>query len=184
MYQFECEMRESGRAGWQERLRAPIDAISVEEGAVRHGGRETHLNQLLKYWHDIGQGRTPCVSTFDAQLPADLAGKISFVDCSYEDPRHFVLLRHLANPIEGLGTELSGLRLMHFPIDQHARCCAAEYVECRATNLPHYSLIDQELGGLRRRYTRCMVPLAGPDGSVRRIAYAYRSLQAPRFFFP
>ena len=107
MRDFVCEWRENGRAGWQERFRAPIDAVGVEEGAARHGGLETILFRHLKYWYQIGGGEIPSDRQFTSSLPAELEGRVSHVDVTFEDPRYFLMIDRPENPIAGLGAEMS-----------------------------------------------------------------------------
>jgi hypothetical protein len=181
MHNFLTETRESGRDGWQVRARADLNSLALEEGARRHGGRATHLLELLRYWEDLRRGRWAPQDVFMRALPAALRDRVSYIDVTCEDPRDFRFVAHQPNPIEGLGDELSGRRIREFPIAAHAKYLAAEYRECCGSRAAHYSLIDQQLWGIRRRYLRLMVPLCDLDGAVTKLAYTYRSLQRPRF---
>ncbi len=140
---------------------------------------------LLKYWESTYTGNFVWHRRFVQQLPAPLQEQVSYIDVDYAEPHHFLLRAHQPNPIPGFGNELSGKRLSEFPVDAHARFCASEYLDCRDSNVPLYSLIDQELYGngrrYRRRYTRLMLPLSDLDGRVTVIAYTCRSLQTPQF---
>lgn len=183
MHNFLTGTRESGRDGWQVRARADLNSLALEEGARRHGGRATHLLELLRYWEDLRRGRWARQDAFMRALPAALRDRVSYIDVTCEDPQDFLLEAHQPNPIKGLGEELSGRRLKDYPITAHAKYCAVEYIECRDSRAAHYSLIDQELRGIRRRYLRLMVPLCDLDGAMTKIAYVYRSLQPPCFTF-
>lgn len=177
---FDIEVRQNGLDGWQERFRGSLNALAVEEGAARNRGRETKLKLLLEYWNSIRTGSTVWQKRFVESLPDALRNQVGYIDVRPASPLNFMLLNHPSNPIKGLGDELSNKRLADYPIVSHAKFCASEYVECRDKGAPHYSLIDQELKGFRRRYVRFMAPLTDLDGRVIRISYACRSLQRPR----
>ncbi|MEK9723215.1 MAG: hypothetical protein VW405_06990 [Rhodospirillaceae bacterium] len=174
------------RLGWQERLHGRVDEAFVNEGAARHGGKGTHLFDLLNYYRAFYGGRAPRATQFKPEydLPG-LEGRVSYVDVANDDSGKFVLLAHQPSPFLGVGEELTGRPVIDHPLLRNALSCVGEYQRCASAGRPEYALIDQHLtngrGGderiaARRAFYRLLLPLADADGRIVKLAYSFRRI--------
>lgn len=150
--------------------------------AFKDREKGTVLHHLHTYWVTLPRGRfgLPHESNFfpKTQLPAQLANAVSWIDTKPGDPLKFVMRDHQASTIPGLGTELSDTPLCERPdLEMHTTACAIEFLFCKHERKPLYHEIEQTLGGLRRHYSRLMLPVENGKGEIDRIYYATRQLQ-------
>ena len=175
------------RYGWQERFHGKIDEAFVIEGAAMNDGQETHLLKLLKYYLEIHDRGTPAHTQFmpEASIP-ELSGRVSYIDVSSGDPERYAWLNHQPSPFQGVGEELSGLRLIEHPLVRNALSCLGEYRRCSGTASPEFALIDQHMNNgrsgvdriaVRRAFYRVMLPLADEYGEIAKIAYSFRRIK-------
>lgn len=162
----------------QRRTMYSIDSINSIE-------RESPMLDMLHYfWSTLRRGAnaTPLVSSFDIGriVPQADARFLSWVDSTPEDPRNFIMARHPASPIPGMGAELTGKRLGDIPISLHAESIFVEYLRCKRWQTPMFHEIEQIIGGYQRHYYRLLLPLANDKGDVTRIVYMNHFLTPPR----
>lgn len=171
---------EKGTDGSQERIRVSLDRLlSLESGlAVRNGVATSPITTLYEFWSSYRRDRiVPRFDEFNDQfrLSADPALRISYIDVRHDNPWNYVLADH-----DGLAFgSLSGKALFEYPIHQHAKSCALEYLECKSFGLPVAHYVDQKMGGIEREYVRLLLPLADLDNKVTKLVYAYRHLKRP-----
>lgn len=155
------------------------DFLILEQG--------TRLRQVYEYWLRLPQnefGLPDEAMCCPADGLPDATGLLgSWIDTRAEDPMDFIIREHSANKFPGYGVELSDQPLSKFPDPLHAFSCAAEYLFCKADRKPVYHEIQQITGGIRRHYTRIMLPFDGGDGIVSRVHYAVRHIMPPRRLF-
>ncbi len=162
----------------QRRTMYSIDSIGSFE-------RENPMLDVLHYfWSTLRKGAdaTPHVAEFDITkiVPHADARFLSWVDATPEDPRNFIMARHPASPIPGMGAELTGKRLGDIPIPLHAQSVFVEYQRCKRWKTPLFHEIEQIIGGYQRHYYRLLLPLANEKGDVTRIVYMSHFLTPPR----
>lgn len=171
---------ENGADGSQERIRvSPDRLLSLENGfAAQNGIAISPITALHEFWSTCRHGRSvPRFEVFNEQCrwSANPALRISYIDVRHDNPWHYVLTDH-----DGLAFgSLSGKALSEYPIHQHAKSCALEYLECKSFGLPVAHYVDQQMGGIEREYVRLLLPLADRDNQVTKLAYAYRHLKQP-----
>ena len=117
---------------------------------------------------------------FEKIIPDFERHDIGWIDTTAETPGDFVILHHPASPVAGWGTELGGKTLADYPNAMHAKSLALEFRRCKKWKVPLYHEIDQVIDGIAHHYTRLMVPLVDEAGTVTRIVYAVRWLEAQR----
>lgn len=161
----------------QTRFRYAIgDFLELEQG--------TRPRQLYDFWRRLpreqhGLPHERNCGPRDA-FPAACGVMGSWIETRAEDPLNFVMREHEPNEFPGYGTELSDQPLSGFPDSLHAFSCAAEYLFCKSDREPVYHEIRQVTGGIRRHYTRIMLPVAGDYGKVVRVHYAVRRIMTPQ----
>lgn len=163
--------------GFDEQTRS---LYSLEAFKAREKG--TVLMHFYHYWVTlpIGQGGIPHedVCRPKEHLPPNVAARVSWIDTSAEDPQQFIVRDHVASTIPGLGIELSDRPLCDIPaLDMHTTACAVEYLFCKHERTPMYHEIEQLISGLKRHYTRIMLPVMNDAGDVNRIYYATRQIE-------
>ena len=111
-------------------------------------------------------------------LPDRLAKQVSCIDTSANDPLDFVILEHAPSTIPGFGEELAGRPLCDRPdTDMDTTASAVEFLFCKHERTPMYHEVEQILGGLKRHFTRIMLPVENRAGDVERIYFVMRELQ-------
>lgn len=158
----------------QNRARYSIDSfLDIEQG--------TAPRRLYDYWLAArpAGGGLPQEEDFDpkSDLPEETARSVSWMDVGSDDPLAFVMRDHLASPIPGYGVELSDKPLRDFPDLSQATATAAEYNACKHAREPMYHEIEQILGGVRRHYTRIMLPVVDRDGKVTKLYCGFRQVR-------
>jgi hypothetical protein len=162
--------------GFDEQTRS---LFSMEAFKDRENG--TVLQQLYNYWITIPVGlqglpREPDFNPGET-FPPNVNDAISWIETKSEDPLKFIIREHAENTIPGLGVELSDKLLCDRPeIDMHTTACAVEFLFCKRERTPMYHEIEQILGGLKRHYTRLMLPVENNQGNVDRIYYTTRQI--------
>lgn len=163
--------------GFDEQTRSlySLDAMSErEKGSV--------LAQLFAYWEALPPGWHGLPNIKDCQpklaLPRNIAEQVCCLDTSAENPLNYIVREHATSTIPGFGTELVGRPLCDRPeLDMDTTACAVEFLYCKRERTAMYHEIEQILGGLRRHYTRIIVPVEDDSGEVCRIYFAMRELQ-------
>ncbi len=142
----------------------------------------TILRHLYNYWVTLPVGahglphEDQCRPKVD--LSAKVADMVSWIDTTPDDPLNFIIRDHVESTIPGWGVELSDKPLCNCPeMEMHTTACAVEYLFCKHERKPMYHEIDQLIGGLKRHYTRIMLPVENNAGEVDRIYYATNQLQ-------
>lgn len=166
--------------GFDEQTRSvyPLEAFLDREA-------ETPLGKLYAYWRALPSGahglpnQAECLPRRD--LPAELAQQVSSIDTCAKNPLEYVIREHAPNPIPGLGVELAGKPLCHRrETDMDTTASAVEFLFCKHERTPVYHEVDILMGGLKRCYTRIMLPVETDSGTVERIFFALRDLQPAR----
>lgn len=171
--------------GFDEQTRSlySLDAFAARES-------ESVLKRLFDYWQALprSQGGLPLSETCNpkSDLEAEFAEQICALDTSSENPLNYVVRDHAASPLPGHGHALVGRPLCDRPeLDMDTTACAVEFLYCKRERTPMYHEIEQMIGGLKRHYTRIMVPVEDSAGAVCLIYFAMREIQpAKRVTFP
>ncbi len=163
--------------GLDEQIRS---LYSLEAIADREKG--SVIEQLYGYWEALPPGWHGLPNIRDCQpkfvLPPHLADQICCLDTSSDNPLNYLVREHAASTIPGFGIELAGRPLCDRPeLDMDTTACAIEFLYCKRERTPMYHEIEQILDGLKRHYTRIMVPVENDSGDVRRIYFAMREMQ-------
>jgi hypothetical protein len=164
----------------QTKIRYAIDDfLTLEQG--------TRPRQLYDYWMRLPRNQFGLPDE-NYCCPREMSSEVlsilgSWIETLSEDPLDYIMREHAENDFPGYGCELSNKPLSEFPDSLHAFSCAAEYLFCKTDREPVYQEITQTTGGIRRHYTRIMLPFDGKDGNVVRIYYAVRRIVPPHRLF-
>lgn len=166
--------------GFDEQTRSlySLDAFKERESG-------TVLHHLYNYWATLPRGSfgLPHQDTHrpKADLPAKTADSVAWIDTRADDPLLYVIRENCENPIQGWGVELTDKPLKDCPdMEIHTTACAVEYLFCKHERCPMYHEIEQIIGGLKRHFTRIMLPVENDAGEVERIFFAKRHIHAAR----
>lgn len=164
-------------AGFDEQTRSLYSL-----GAFADREKGSVLGQLYDYWRALPRGPYGLPHTDiclpKTALPQNFADQICCLDTRADNPLDYIIRDHAASPIPGFGSDLVGKPLCDRPtLEMDTPACAVEFLYCKHERTPMYHEIEQILGGLKRHYTRIMVPVEGDLGDVARIFFAMRELQ-------
>lgn len=164
--------------GFDEQTRS---LYSLEAFKDRENG--TVLHHLYNHWVTLPRGKygLPHENQYNPKtdLPAKTADMVSWIDASAGDPLQYVIRENCENPIQGWGVELTDKPLSDCPeMEIHTTACAVEYLFCKHERQPMYHEIEQIIGGLKRHFTRIMLPVENDAGEVERIYFAKRQVHA------
>jgi len=161
----------------QTQIRYAIaDFLKLEQG--------TPPRKLYDCWTRLP--RNTCGLPYESNChPLDQPDRVtgilgSWVETNSEDPMDFIMREHAKNEFPGYGTELSDKPLSCIPDSLHAFSCATEYLFCKTDREPVYHEIRQRTRGIKRHYTRILLPVDGADGNVARVYYGVRRIAPPR----
>ena len=162
--------------GFDEQVRS---LYSLEAFADREIG--TALARLYTYWEALPRTLHGLPLAGDCQpkfaLPADVAEQVCCLETTEDNPLNYIVREHAANPIPGFGSELVGKPLCDRPeLDMDTTACAIEFLYCKRERVAMYHEIEQILSGLKRHYTRIMLPVANDAGDVSHIYFAMREV--------
>lgn len=162
-----------GQEGEDVQKRILYDLVTIDTREA-----DTLLDFLYYYWSALqaGSDNVPGIADFQVEKilqPAALE-YTGWVDASSEDPRSFVIHHNKSNRMPGISDEYGDTRLSDLPNKMHANSLILEYLRCKRWKTPLYHEIDQRIGGIRRHYTRLLLPLANSDGRVSRIFFGFR----------
>ena len=149
----------------------PLDEMVNREVDPRTGA-PTVVRELFDYWQERRNRPLPATESFDpygAFTPEEFRW-VSWVNVADFDSMNFVLCSH---PGHAFG-DWSGKTLRDYHNAFHARSCALEYLTCKTARFPFYHEINQTMGGVKRTYTRLLLPVADRKGRVSRLYYAVR----------
>ena len=153
--------------------------------AFRNREKATPLFRLYEYWSALPRGPQglPFQGGFrpEADLSEELAAQVCSIDTSANDPLDYIIVRQAPSTLRGYGTELAGRPLCdRRQTDMDTTACAVEFLFCKHERRPMYHEIDQILDGLKRHFTRIMLPVENDAGMVETIHYATRDLHRVR----
>ena len=163
----------TGQEGDDVQKRVLYDLMTIDTREA-----DTLLDFLFYYWSALNAGanKVPAVADFQVEKilqPAALE-YTGWVDTAEDDPRSFIIRHHPANRLPGMDEHSADIRLADLPNKMHANSLILEYLRCKRWKIPLYHEIDQRIGGIRRHYTRLLLPLADGDGPVTRIFFGFR----------
>lgn len=162
-----------GREGDDVQKRILYDLMTIDTREA-----DTLLDFLYYYWSALraGAGNIPNIADFQVEKilqPAALE-YTGWVDTALDDPRSFVIRHHSTNRLPGINDQNGDTRLSDLPNKMHANSLILEYLRCKRWKIPLYHEIDQRIGGIRRHYTRLLLPLANNGAEVTRIFFGFR----------
>lgn len=163
--------------GFNEQTRSlySLDAMGErEKGLV--------LAQLFAYWEALPPGWHGLPNIEDCPPKLALTGKIAdqicCLDTNSENLLNYIVRDHATSTIPGFGSELVARPLCdRRGLDTDTTACAVEFRYCKYERTPNCHEIEQILSGLKRHYTRIMVPVEDDSGDVCRIYFAMCELQ-------
>jgi hypothetical protein len=163
----------TGREGDDVQKRILYDLVTIDTKEA-----DTLLDFLYYYWSALQAGADDVPDILDFQVekilqPAALE-YTGWVDTESEDPRNFIIRHHRSNRLPGFDDGDGDTRLSDIPNKMHANSLILEYLRCKRWKIPLYHEIDQRIGGIRRHYTRLLLPLANGEGAVTRIFFGFR----------
>ena len=145
--------------------------IAAERAPIDH--HSTNIDRLYRYWQErhLIDGDVPAESDFHPPVEQS-----PWVDVSVENPMNFMMNNHPA----GVCGNWERKRFADHPVRIHAKACAREYYLCKQTRQPTYIYTRQEMLGINREYAKILLPLAGANGEISRVIYAWRFLSEPK----
>lgn len=162
--------------GFDEQVRS---LYSLEAFAEREKG--TVLGRLYTYWEALPRTSRGLPLTKHCRpksdMPPELADQVCCLETTEDNPLNYIVREHAANPIPGFGSELIGKPLCDRPeLDMDTTACAIEFLYCKRERVAMYHEIEQILSGLKRHYTRIMLPVEDDAGNVCQIYFAMREM--------
>ena len=147
----------------------------VEREVDAASGKPTTLRTLFDYWQSQRVGGIVPASAFDPKglFTPEAFRWVACIDVRHADPMDFVFKSHPGF----LSIDLTGRALRDYPHQTHARNVALEYLTCKMIQQPSYYEISQQIGTVRRTYTRLLLPVAGRRRPLTRLYYASRYTQ-------
>ena len=162
-----------GREGSDVQKRVLYDRVSIETREA-----DTLLDFLHYYWSALNGGgsQVPRIPDFQVENILQPAAReyTGWIDTTPDDPRYFVIHHNPTMNAPGFAEEYGNIRLLDLPNKMHASSLVLEFLRCKRWKIPLYHEIDQRIGGVRRHYTRLLLPLANDGGEVARIFFGFR----------
>ncbi len=162
-----------GREGGDVQKRVLYDLMTIETREA-----DTLLDFLHYYWSalKVGTSQVPKSSDFKVEEILQPAAReyTGWIDTSPDDPRYFVIHHHPTLRAPGIGEGYGNIRLLDLANKMHTNSLILEFLRCKRWKTPLYHEIDQRIDGIRRHYTRLLLPLADEDGKVSRIFFGFR----------
>jgi len=157
--------------------------------SIPTGEADSLLDLLYYYWStlEMAQEGPPLASEFKPEplLQPDAVNFIARIDTDSENPRDFVVHREIPGYSPGTERQAIATRLGELPATMHINALLLDYARCKQWRSPLYHVIDQTMGGVRRIYSRLLLPLADETGVVIQVFYGYRQISGPtRFDLP